>query len=801
MTFQPIPGATLDIEGKIYHITEHPQAPGMPYGQEGRRAVVYQLLGESDEKYALKVFKTRFRIPRMVAVSEKLEPYATMSGLQACRRTVLTGSGHKELLREYPELTYAVLMPWVDGQTWQEMILDSIDFSPERSLSIARAFSNQLMTLEEKGLAHCDVSGANLIIQSGDIPALIDLEEMYGPGFLEPESLPAGSPGYAHRSAPNGQWNSTTDRFSGAILLAEMLCWFDPTVRDAAWGESYFAPKDMQNENKCLDVLKTSLKAHYGERILDLFNQAWRSDSLRDCPTFAEWAVALPEKIIKEYIKERIHPGAEENNLEGGDALSYYIDGQSAAEEGDLDQALGLYRKAITLAPPSLSKKIEKRIKLLDDKTKGENVFKQPAPVVKESEGEKYPNRKCPSCGEQIPAGQEVCPHCEGKPKAHQDQPSDPGGERKKTTLLGSGIGLIVILGIVLILLGRGGSGPLSSLETVKQTPTGIATNTLVPTATHETEPVNFLACQVTDVGGIDDKSFNATAWKGMEDAVADFGIEAKYLESQQQTDYEANINAFLEEGCDLIMSVGFLLGDATAAAAGANPDQMFGIVDVNWLASDNLYGSGFAINEATFLAGYLAAGMTETGIVATYGAINIPPVTIFLDGFVLGVDYYNEVHGTAVQTLGWDVAAQDGLFAGNFESTDDGRTMGESLLDEGADIIMPVAGPVGAGAIAVLEERGSGMIVGIDNDWSLVYANQAGIVLASAMKNTDKYVYETIAAVQDGTFAGGNYLGTLENGGVGLAYGGVDVPADLMAEVDALIPQIIAGEIVTTVQ
>jgi len=245
-------------------------------------------------------------------------------------------------------------------------------------------------------------------------------------------------------------------------------------------------------------------------------------------------------------------------------------------------------------------------------------------------------------------------------------------------------------------------------------------------------------------------------------------------------------------------MSVGFLLGDATAAAAGANPDQNFGIVDVNWLESPNLYGSGFAINESTFLAGYLAAGMTETDIVATFGGIQIPPVEIFMDGFVLGVEYYNEVHGTAVQTLGWDVAARNGLFVGNFESTDDGRTMGESLLDEGADIIMPVAGPVGAGTLAVLEERGTGMIIGVDNDWSLSYANQAGIVLVSAMKNMDKYVYETIAAVQDGTFAGGNYLGTLENGGVGLAYGGVEVPAELMAEVEALIPVIISGEVAT---
>ena len=319
------------------------------------------------------------------------------------------------------------------------------------------------------------------------------------------------------------------------------------------------------------------------------------------------------------------------------------------------------------------------------------------------------------------------------------------------------------------------------------------------PEVVEEPMEETFLACQVTDVGGIDDKSFNATAWKGMQDASEAFGIEVKYLESQQQTDYEANINAFLEEGCDLIMAVGFLLGDATAAASAANPDQPFGIVDVNYLAADNIYGSGFAINEATFLLGYLAAGMTETGAVATYGGINIPPVTIFMDGFVLGVEYYNEVNGTDVKALGWDPVAQDGLFAGNFESTDDGRTLGESLLDEGADIIMPVAGPVGAGTLAVLEERGTGYIIGVDNDWSVQYANQAEYVLASALKNMDVYVYETIEAVYDGTFAGGNYLGTLENGGVGLGSGSaLGVPPDLVAGVDALVPMIISGALST---
>ena len=316
-------------------------------------------------------------------------------------------------------------------------------------------------------------------------------------------------------------------------------------------------------------------------------------------------------------------------------------------------------------------------------------------------------------------------------------------------------------------------------------------------------EPVKFLACQVTDVGGIDDKSFNATAWKGVQDAIDAFGIEGKYLESQQQTDYEANINAFVEEECDIIIPVGFMLADAVAAAAAANPDMPFAIVDVNWLASDNLYGSGFAIDQATFLAGYLAAGMTETGIVGTFGGINIPPVTQFMDGFVLGVEKYNEVHGTDVQVLGWDIATQDGLFVGNFESTDDGRSMGESLLDEGADIIMPVAGPVGAGTLAVMEERDAGYLIGVDNDWSASYAypNQADYILASALKNMDKFVTAQISAVMDGTFAGGNLLGTLENGYVGLAYGSVVgdmIPDELKAEIEALALQIIAGDIAT---
>jgi basic membrane protein A len=152
-----------------------------------------------------------------------------------------------------------------------------------------------------------------------------------------------------------------------------------------------------------------------------------------------------------------------------------------------------------------------------------------------------------------------------------------------------------------------------------------------------------FAGCQVTDTGGIDDNSFNQTAWKGVEDAKAELGIKARFLESQAETDYEANINSLLGGQCDVIITVGFLLGDATKAAAQANPDQKFSIVDYAYdPVVPNVLGQVYATDEAAFLAGYLAAGMTKSGILGTFGGINIPPVTIFMDGFVAGVNYYN---------------------------------------------------------------------------------------------------------------------------------------------------------------
>ncbi|MCL4270981.1 MAG: BMP family ABC transporter substrate-binding protein [Anaerolineales bacterium] len=295
---------------------------------------------------------------------------------------------------------------------------------------------------------------------------------------------------------------------------------------------------------------------------------------------------------------------------------------------------------------------------------------------------------------------------------------------------------------------------------------------------------------QVTDLGGIDDKSFNASAFAGAEKAVADFGVEAKYLESTQQSDYNKNIQQFVDEDTDLIVTVGFLLGVDTAVAAKANPETYFAIVDYSYpdcfgtAGTDytegqtcgsatelpNVLGLTFATDQAGFLAGYAAAASTQTGKVATFGGINIPPVTIFMKGFEAGVKYYNEQNGAEVEVLGWNTAAADGSFTGNFDSLDDGRSFAESFVQEGADIIMPVAGPVGLGSAAYCQETGSCQIIGVDTDWTVSSPEYTDVILTSVMKNINIAVYDSIKAVVDGSFAGGVYLGTIANGGVGLA-------------------------------
>ena len=308
----------------------------------------------------------------------------------------------------------------------------------------------------------------------------------------------------------------------------------------------------------------------------------------------------------------------------------------------------------------------------------------------------------------------------------------------------------------------------------------------------------DFKACQVTDAGGIDDRSFNQTAYDGLLQAEEELGVETAFLESGGEEDYAPNIDALIAQDCDLIVTVGFLLGDATQVAAEANPDQDFAIVDFAYDEPiDNVKPLLFNTNEAAFLAGYVAAGTTQSGIVGTFGGINIPSVTIFMDGFLAGIEHHNTEKGTDVRLLGWDGA--DGLFTGDFEDQDKGRQQAQSLLDEGADIILPVAGPVGLGAAAAVRDAGNAKVIWVDTDGCVSAEEYCDIFLTSIEKKIDNAVLEAVEQAQAGELTGEPYFGTLENEGVAISPFHEfedEIPQELKDEVEALQEAIIAGDV-----
>ena len=305
-------------------------------------------------------------------------------------------------------------------------------------------------------------------------------------------------------------------------------------------------------------------------------------------------------------------------------------------------------------------------------------------------------------------------------------------------------------------------------------------------------------ACLVTDSAGIGDKSFNDAVWGGLEKAKTDFGIEANYIESKSADDYGPNLQACVDSEPALIVCVGFMMADACQASIEANPDIKYIGIDIDWLAFDNFVGVGALMDQSCFQAGYLAAGMTKTDKVATYTGFFGPVVQIFMDGFYMGVQKYNEVHGTAVEVLGYDPKNMDLASAtGSWSDVDKGRQLTESFMDNGADIVLPVAGNVGTGSAAVMQERGSGYIFGVDQDWTLTNAQYSPQILGSVLKKMEVPVYETVKLMTEGGWKAGNFILTLDNKGTEMVYNSaVEVPADLKAEVDALSAKIISGEI-----
>ena len=373
-----------------------------------------------------------------------------------------------------------------------------------------------------------------------------------------------------------------------------------------------------------------------------------------------------------------------------------------------------------------------------------------------------------------------------------------------------------VVLAVVLFFVFSGddssttttvGAAPTTTTSEAQTTTSAPAETTTSGAETTTTEGTSFTAvktCFVTDDAGVDDRSFNASGWAGVQDAVASGAAQADpiLLESASAEDYQPHIETCLAEGSEHIVTSGFKLADTTGQFAAENPNVQWTIIDFGSLG-DNVTGLEYQTDEAAFAAGYLSAGMTQTGVVATYGGVNIPTVAIFMDGFARGVAHYNDVKGTSVTVLGWDIDAQDGTFTGTFDPADPlVRATCESQLDEGADIVLPVGGAINLPCGTAIQDRGiEGALIGVDADAVEAMPSEfMDLWLVTILKGLQIQTTRSIEAHAAGSpLGGGSFVGNLENDGVGLSpyHAWEDrVSPELAAEVEQVLADIKSGAI-----
>lgn len=353
------------------------------------------------------------------------------------------------------------------------------------------------------------------------------------------------------------------------------------------------------------------------------------------------------------------------------------------------------------------------------------------------------------------------------------------------------------VLGITALVLAACGSAPEDSKES-KTADTG--TETSAPKGEPATD---FIGCIVSDSGGFDDQSFNQTSYEGLKQVEASRQIQIKQAESGDDSDFKPNLDGMVKNKCDLTYAVGFNLAKATKEAADANPDVHFALLDDDSATADNIKNLTYQTDEAAYLAGYLSAAQTKTNKVGTFGGMKIPTVTIFMEGFAEGVAQYNEDNDKNVQVLGWNSSKQDGTFVGDFENQDKGKSITANLLAQGADIIMPVAGPVGLGALSSIQEskdQGNDVkAVWVDSDGYLAVPKHKNIMLTSVIKAMDHTVEDVTNEAIDGKFSNEPYVGTLENEGVALApFHDFDseVSDETKKQLDDIKEKIISGEL-----
>lgn len=287
----------------------------------------------------------------------------------------------------------------------------------------------------------------------------------------------------------------------------------------------------------------------------------------------------------------------------------------------------------------------------------------------------------------------------------------------------------------------------------------------------------------VTDVGGVNDKSFNQTAWEGLQALAAeDASFTVNYLESKTDADYQTNINTFIDEGYDLIICVGYMLADATREAALANPEQKFAIIDDATNADlANVACLMFAQEQASYLVGLVAGSVTESKTVGYVQGMVSDSMNLFGIGFITGV---LEACPEA-EVLQYN--------ANNFGDIAGGATAAKEMITKGADVIYHAAGGTGIGVINTCNDEGI-WAIGVDTDQSILAPEH---VITSAMKRVDTASQDISKAVKAGSFVGGVHMYDLSNGGVDLAPTRDHIPAEVLEKVEAAKAAVIAGTIV----
>lgn len=307
--------------------------------------------------------------------------------------------------------------------------------------------------------------------------------------------------------------------------------------------------------------------------------------------------------------------------------------------------------------------------------------------------------------------------------------------------------------------------------------------------------------CLVTDLGRVNDGTFNQFAHEGAEAAAEEYDLEYKFIETQAETDYEANIQTCIDEGFEVVVTVGFLIADATNAAAEANPDVYFiGIDQFLTEGPTNYVGVQFREDQSGFLAGVLAALVAdsiESDTVAGVYGIDIPPVKKFRNGFEQGVAYVNP-----------DITAL-GVYIDDFVAPDRGASAAEQFIGEGASVIFGAGGPTGTGGILAAAQQDV-FVIGVDQDeWVTSFGGGetpgSEFIISSAVKRVDQGVFDMVAALVEGdmdAFPGGEvYLMDVSLNGVGMAEKHeADIDDEIYEMVAEVTQLLIDGEVETGV-